>query len=306
MGEGWIRPPQVKLVHDAVLAACDAADGAGRRHRVGSGRLPARVSTSARLALQRRRHATNCLSERAGAGGADAALAAAPRTSNWPTACASTRAAARAARTSPSFGPTGGWTAWWLGAAAPALPPQPDNSIAWFYGAGAIQYFYARDPSADLRSYRTSDHAARVREVSALMDSTNPDLRRSRARGGKLHRCSRTWPTTRRARMPASATTSRWSRKHGPRRRWTASCACTPRRASTTSAPARPANVDMLAALADWVERGRAPQGLTLVEQRRQAAVRGQRGRGRCANGRSCRATKGGDAANAASFACEP
>jgi len=27
MGEGWIRPPQIKLVHDAVLAACDATDG---------------------------------------------------------------------------------------------------------------------------------------------------------------------------------------------------------------------------------------------------------------------------------------
>src|SRR5260370_962326 len=26
-GEGWIRPAQVKLVHDAVLAACDAQDG---------------------------------------------------------------------------------------------------------------------------------------------------------------------------------------------------------------------------------------------------------------------------------------
>ncbi|HET9207232.1 MAG TPA: tannase/feruloyl esterase family alpha/beta hydrolase, partial [Burkholderiaceae bacterium] len=27
VGDGWIRPPQVKLVHDAVLAACDAIDG---------------------------------------------------------------------------------------------------------------------------------------------------------------------------------------------------------------------------------------------------------------------------------------
>jgi len=27
MGDGWIRPAQVKLVHDAVLAACDAQDG---------------------------------------------------------------------------------------------------------------------------------------------------------------------------------------------------------------------------------------------------------------------------------------
>ena len=27
MGDGWLRPAQVKLVHDAVLAACDAQDG---------------------------------------------------------------------------------------------------------------------------------------------------------------------------------------------------------------------------------------------------------------------------------------
>ena len=48
----------------------------------------------------------------------------------------------------PSFGPTGGWIAWWLGKAAPAQPPAPNNGIAWVYGAGGIQYVFARDPEA--------------------------------------------------------------------------------------------------------------------------------------------------------------
>ena len=51
---------------------------------------------------------------------------------------------------------------------------------------GTLYTGYARDPNADLRTYRMQDHAARVREVSALMDSTNPDLSAFRAAGGKL------------------------------------------------------------------------------------------------------------------------
>ncbi|HEY6355449.1 MAG TPA: tannase/feruloyl esterase family alpha/beta hydrolase, partial [Burkholderiaceae bacterium] len=183
MGDAWIRPPQVKLVHDAVLAACDAADGvadgivsdpAGCRRLFDVTRL--RCSGAA---------SDQCLSD---------SQVSAVQTLNSPLRL--DVELANGLREYPgrgpsgenlaSFGPTGGWTAWWLGAASPALPPQPNNSIAWFYGAGAIQYFYARDPAADLRKYRISDHASRVREVSALMDSTNPDLSAFAARGGKL------------------------------------------------------------------------------------------------------------------------
>ena len=86
----------------------------------------------------------------------------------------------------PSFGPTGGWIAWWLGTAAPAQPPAPNNGIAWIYGAGGIQYVFARDPSS--MSPHTSPRITgqRLLEVSQLMDSTDPDLGRFRARGGKL------------------------------------------------------------------------------------------------------------------------
>jgi len=86
----------------------------------------------------------------------------------------------------PASGPTGGWSAWWLGSCAPTLPPQPTNSIAWIYGNGAIQYFYARDPSYDVRSYDPNQHTARVRQVSELMDATKPDLGAFHQRGGKL------------------------------------------------------------------------------------------------------------------------
>ena len=61
-----------------------------------------------------------------------------------------------------AYGPTGGWSAWWLGTAPPSLPPPPNNGIAWFYGGGAIQYFYARNPRCDVSSYKPADHAARV------------------------------------------------------------------------------------------------------------------------------------------------
>src|SRR6185503_7869993 len=183
MGDGWIRPPQVKLVHDAVLAACDAADG------VVDGIVSDPVGCRQRFDVTRLRCAgapsEQCLSD---------AQVRAVQTLNSPLRLDVDLAnglreypgRGPSGENLPSAGPTGGWTAWWLGAAPPALPPQPNNSIAWVYGAGAIQYFYARNPAADLRAYKASDHAARVREVSALMDSTNPDLSAFAARGGKL------------------------------------------------------------------------------------------------------------------------
>jgi hypothetical protein len=66
------------------------------------------------------------------------------------------------------------------------LPIKGAAGLGWYYGAGAIQYFYAQDPQADLRAYQPENHLARVQQVSALMDSTNPDLSAFQARGGKL------------------------------------------------------------------------------------------------------------------------
>ena len=97
MGEAWIRPPQVKLVHDAVLAACDAADG------VADGIVSDPVACRQRFDVTRLRctGAANdqCLNDAQVRAVQTLEFAFTRSTSNWPTACANTRAAARAART---------------------------------------------------------------------------------------------------------------------------------------------------------------------------------------------------------------
>ncbi len=184
MGDGWIRPAQVKLVHDAVLAACDAQDG------VADGLVEDPVGCKkhfdpAKLLCASGASGDQCLSEaqvtaiRTLHGPYKFSFALANGVSEYPGWSVSGEG-------TKSFGPTGGWSAWWLGSAPPALPQVPANGIAWVYGSGAIQHIFARDPNFDVRKYRPEDFADRVREVSALMDSTNPDLGAFKARGGKL------------------------------------------------------------------------------------------------------------------------
>ncbi len=164
MGEGWIRPAQVKLVANAVLQACDKADGSEdllvedavgckanfrvESLRCAEGRSGDQCLTDAQIAAINTLHSTykfpfplaNGLDDYPGWGvsGEDA----------------------------PSFGPTGGWIAWWLGTTAPVQPPIQTNGIAWVYGAGGIQYVFARDPNLDVTKYKPEDYKERVLEVS--------------------------------------------------------------------------------------------------------------------------------------------
>lgn len=300
MGEGWIRPPQVKLVHDAVLAACDATDG------LADGLVSDPVGCRTRFDVAKLR----C----AGAP-SDACL-----TPNQELAVRALHAPLRmdvelanglreypgrgpSGENLPSSGPTGGWTAWWLGAAPPSLPPAPNNSIAWFYGAGAIQYFYMRDPAGDLMKYDPKAHAARIREVSALMDSTNPDLSAFAARGGKLVMLENLADYAQSpyagigyyesvAKKLGQGTVDGFMRLY--------------------AAPGvdhvgtgGPSNVDMLAVLTGWVERGQAPAALQIVEQSAKPPFSVVRARPLCTWPMVPR-YQSGDAASAASFACRP
>jgi feruloyl esterase len=290
----------VKLVHDAVLAACDAADG------LADGVVADPVGCRQRFDVTKLRctgaAGDTCLSEPQvkavqtlhSAYRFDIDLANGLR--EYPGRGPSGENAA-------SFGPTGGWMAWWLGAAPPAFPPVQANGIAWFYGAGAIQYFYARNPQLDVRNYRVADHAARVREVSALMDSTNPDLGAFHARGGKLVVLENLADY---AQSPYAGI----GYVEAVRQRLGADKVAQFLR--LYAAPGvdhvgtgAPANVDMLAALVNWVEKGQAPAGLTLVEQSAKPPFAVQRARPLCAWPLVPR-YQGGDATSAASFECKP
>ena len=299
MGEGWIRPAQVKLVHDAVLAACDAADG------VADGLVSNPVGCRSRFDVTQLRCAAGaagdaCLSE---------AQVKAVQTLHSPLKMDVELAnglreypgRGPSGENLPSAGPTGGWNAWWLGGAAPVLPPAPNNGIAWFYGAGAIQYFYMRDPKGDLTKYTPAAHAQRVGEVSALMDSTNPDLAAFHARGGKLLMLENLADY---AQSPYAGIGYFESvvRKLG---------------AGTVDGFARlytapgvdhvgtggPSNADFLGTLVAWVERGQSPGVLQLLEQDAKPPFATRRARPLC-QWPAWPRYKGGDANAASSFEC--
>jgi len=297
-GEAWIRPAQLQAVQQAVLAACDGADG------LADGIISDPVGCRQRLDLNALRctgaPSDSCLTEpqlRA------VQTLQSPIQIGVPLAHGVTEYPGRgpSGEGLPAAGPTGGWGAWWLGSKPPALPPEPANGIGWFYGAGAIQYVYGRDPKLDLTRYRPQDHAARVQEVSALMDATNPDLSAFQARGGKLlvleHMADYAqspyagirWFESVQARMGA-AEVARFARLY------------TAPNVDHVGSGA-PAHVDMLPALVAWVEQGQAPAGLQLVEQGFSAGFPVLRARPLCEWPRWPR-YRGGDAAAAASFDC--
>ena len=301
MGDGWIRPAQVKLVHDAVLAACDGLDG------IVDALVEDPVGCKARFDPAK----LLCSN---GAGG-DACLSDAQVTAirtlhspykftfvlangvteypGWGVSGEATRA----------YGPTGGWSAWGLGASPPALPPLPANGIAWVYGAGGIAHVFARDPGFDIRNYRPEDFAARVSEVSALMDSTNPDLGAFKARGGKLIMLEHMADYAQspyaginyflevQKRMGEAGTAEFMRLYIAP--------------GVDHVGSGGPSNIDMLSVLVDWVENSRAPGDLTVVEQQPALPVTVDRSLPLC-RWPTWPHYKAGEFSSATSFVCAP
>ena len=68
----------------------------------------------------------------------------------------------------------------------PNLPPTAADARGVIYGSSYARYVIAKNAAFDIRTWNASTFQARIQEVSALMDSTNPDLAAFRARGGKL------------------------------------------------------------------------------------------------------------------------
>lgn len=298
VGEGWLSPAHVKLVHDAVLASCDGADGltdsvvadpVGCRERFQVERLRCTGAAGPTCLNDAQIRAVKTLHSPL-----DLGVELANGVRQYPGRGPS-------GENTRSFGPTGGWQAWWTGTQPPAFPPVQANGIAWFYGAGAIQYFYARNPQADLRSYRIQDHLPRVREVSALMDSTHPDLSAFHARGGKLILLENMGDYAQSPYAGIAYFQSVQQRMGSDKVR---------RFFRLFTAPGvdhvgtgAPGNAELFPALVDWVERGREPLGLTLVEQEGKPPFTVTRARPLC-EWPAWPRYRAGDPNAAASFAC--
>jgi Tannase and feruloyl esterase len=296
MGEGWLRPAQVKLVGDAVQAACDGVGGV-----VLDASACRTKFDPARLLCAAGQSGDACLSE---AQVKAVETLHAPYRFSFPLTNGVTEYPGWgvSGEATPAQGPTGGWSAWWLGSSAPTLPPSPTNGIAWNFGSGAIRYFYARDPDFDVTRFKPEDFADRVREVSALMDSTNPDLSAFEAHGGKLIMLEHMSDYAQspyagigyfesvEARMGKDKTASFMRLFTAP--------------GVDHVGNGAPANVDMLGALTDWVERAKPPAGLIAVEQKVESPFPVLRALPLC-EWPQWPHYRGGNVAAAESFACE-
>ena len=264
MGEGWIRPAQVRMVAEAVLNACDKADGSADQLiedpvgckanfrpetlRCVEGHNGDECLTDAQISAINTLHSTYKFSFSLSNGLDDYP--------GWGVS----------GEGNPSFGPTGGWISWWLGKTAPAQPPTSSNGIAWVYGAGGIQYVFARDPKLDVTKYKPEDYKERVLEISRLMDSTDPDLNRFRAHGGKLVMLEH---------MADYAQSPYAGIRYFESVQRTMGKTETSDFARLYTAPGvdhvgsgAPANIDMLSVLVDWVEKDHAPGDLQVIEQK--------------------------------------
>jgi feruloyl esterase len=184
-GGGWLGVTKIQLVHDTVMSACDALDGLtdGVVNNYVACKPLADAALTAKRCPSGADEGATCLS--------DAQLSAingahAGYTFNF--------SVANGVTSYPGFsyggeGLSGNWSSWMTGTVAPTFTAAPNvtgigNLFA--YGNGYVRYFIAQNKDFNPLTYNPDTYKERVLAVSALMDSTNPDLTAFMNRGGKL------------------------------------------------------------------------------------------------------------------------
>jgi hypothetical protein len=181
MGDGWLSPAKTKTLHKAVLGACDGADGLvdGIVSRYATCRT---AFDPKKLRCPDHRDSENCLSD-----GQIAAVETVHSAYTFPFPFANGITSYPGYNYGGEDQP-GGMVAWITGPKPPVYPlssPEEQGRL-WYYGSGFVRYFIVGDPNFDPRRFRSEDFRARIEHISALMDSTDPNLSPYAARGGKL------------------------------------------------------------------------------------------------------------------------
>ncbi|MFO1273621.1 MAG: tannase/feruloyl esterase family alpha/beta hydrolase [Rubrivivax sp.] len=204
-------------------------------------------------------------------------------------------------------------TRWLAGTAPPTQSVDAASaSQQWLYGANFVRFFVTRDPGFDVRTFDPARHEARLREVSALIDSSNPDLSAFFARGGKLILRENMGDL---AQSPLAgiayfdavvAKLGRAAVDASARLYVSPASTHTGHATSVTTGERVPTAVDLLDPLDEWVTQGRAPAE-ALVQTLKAAAPPHalQAARPMCRYPGYPHYT-GGDPKQAASYACRP
>ncbi len=179
---GWLNPAKVALLRKATQAACDAADG------LADG-IVSRYEKCVGTFDPRSLRCAN------GADAGDACLSDAQikAVEAYHTRYEYPFPLANGVTSYPGYNygsedQPDGMVNWASGPSAPASPPPSPATQAriWYYGNGAVRYFFARDPKFDSLKFDPVAFRDNVSRISEMMDSTNPDLSQFLARGGKL------------------------------------------------------------------------------------------------------------------------
>ena len=178
---GWLSPGKVGRLRSAVVAACDGLDGLADGLVANPGAC-AKTFDMSSLSCAGNGDSEACLT-----GKQIGAIRAVRTPFELPYALAN------GVKSYPAYGyggedQPGGMIDWTTGPEAPRVPLPAANrqSRIWYYGGGAMRYFVMRDANADPFSFDPAKHEVRMREISTLMDATDPDLSAFQARGGKL------------------------------------------------------------------------------------------------------------------------
>lgn len=268
MDGGWLSPAKVKLLHNAVLAACDATDGLqdGVVSRWES--CPRIMNPKALRCPDGKDIGDTCLS--------DAQIRFVETVHGrfefpYPLANGIT--------SYPGWNYGGedqpeGMVYWMTGTKAPQypLPAVAEQGRDWYYGAGAMRYFIARDPNVHPRDITPEAYKNQVLKISALMDSTNPDLSAFQQRGGKLILKENMADPGQSANAGVEyykSVVAKMGQAEADRfiRFYVSPGANHTGTGAMAGGAALPRGVDLLAALDNWVMRNEAPDTLVQVAQ---------------------------------------
>lgn len=180
-GDAWLSPAAATLIAHEVMRQCDALDG------LADGVISHYRGCNALFAPEHGAQpyqAIRCAGSSSPVGSparclSDAQIAMAVRLRS-PTTFGF--ALAHGHTTLPAYG-TGREHSGWLN-----ITPQPKLGERPNLGqpGTTVQYGILKDPALNLLDFRIEAHRDRIQAASALIDSTNPDLSRFLARGGKL------------------------------------------------------------------------------------------------------------------------
>ena len=302
---GWINPAKVKLIHNAVNAACDRLDGLAdgvigayekcmKVFDVGTLRCPGGADTG-----------DTCLS--------DAQIEADPL-AHRPYVYPFPMKHGIISFPGWNYGGVdqpGGLVDALTGTEKPQFPVKPgkSTSIAWVNADGFVRYFFVRDPAFNSLDFKAADHAARIREISEMFDTTDPDLSAFLARGGNVILKGNGADYQRSVMQEIAYYNSVVARMGQERVNQFFRFYVTPGvnhagNGLLSSGAAVPAKVDMLGALDSWVGTGKAPEQLLQVTQETQTPFKVTASRPMCRYPLTPRYDGRGDPNEASSFAC--